>query len=921
MSRQLHLLLQALLVALTLGGALAFAVEMATWPDHPLADMTHLAWWTQLVQHEGIARAYDGTYPETYVIYPPGMVYAFAGAGWLEAHVAPPPWVPPGAWLHVAIKLVAIAGHGVLALALFAVVAAAGGFWRGWLASALYAWSPAALFDAGYWGQPDTLHTALLVLALGAIFAAPAWWPVRGRAGWRLGAQAGALLAGAAAGALLAAASLTKPQAWVFLPLVGWLLWRRLGPAGLAAAGAAAGALAWWIALPWLRSGRLGDLLTVFGALPQVMPSVSANGDNLWWLKLPGGAIAVLDWQPIGGIGPWLAPPYLTFATVGRLAFGLFALLPLLRLTGPLSVRLALAGAGYTAVAYFMTITQVHENHLFAAVPLLAGAAALDSWLLLPFALTSTCAFLNLALHDFLIGDSLAALLGARLPWFWARDALALQTANAALNVAGFALLTVLLLRRPPALPQPAHALRQRARAVLAAGCVLSGGALGAALAILLSPSVAQWLWNRMTASVPATWAVEAKLGRHSPPEVLLAHAAVGYANLLVTLLAAAAITGTLAAVAGAWWLLCARVAPRAGTIGKTEQESMDRAAASAAGKSGMDRAASASGMASEGQGIALASGKASGRHSPSAATGAPLGAPRSLLGLRKLRLFLEAIKFEHTIFALPFAYLGMLLAARGVPAPRQLIWITVAMASARTLAMALNRLIDREIDARNPRTANRALPRRLLSAGEMATFAAVSAVVLAIAAWQLNPLCVQLLPGAVIVLAGYSYTKRFTWLSHAVLGIADACAPVGAWAAVTGFIPPPAVLLGFAVATWIGGFDLLYACQDVEFDRAEGLHSVPARFGVAAALRAAKVAHALTVAALVAAGVLLGLGAIYWLGVLAAAALLVYEHSLLAPHDLSRLDLAFFNVNGYIAVILFLATAGDLALRWLLQA
>src|SRR5581483_7668844 len=606
-----------------------------------------------------------------------------------------------------------------------------------------------------------------------------------------------------------------------------------------------AGALAWWIALPWLRSGRLGELLTVFGALPQVMPSVSANGDNLWWLKLPGGAISVLDWQPIGGIGPWPAPPYLTFATVGRLAFGLFALLPLLRLTGPLSVRLALAGAGYTAVAYFMTITQVHENHLFAAVPLLAGAAALDPWLLLPFAITSTCAFLNLALHDFLIGDSLAAFLSARLPWFWARDALALQTANAVLNVAGFALLSVLLLRRPPAPPQPARALRQRARGVLAAGCVLAGGALGAALAVLLSPLVAQALWHRMAASAPATWAVEAKLGRHSPPEVLLAHAAVDYANLLVTLLAAAAITGTLATLAGAWWLLCARLASPAATI-------------------------------------------CAARMDHSAAAAPPLRPWPAGPGLRKLRLFLEAIKFEHTIFALPFAYLGMLLAARGMPTPHQLLWITVAMASARTLAMALNRLIDREIDARNPRTANRALPRRLLSAGEMATFAAISAVVLAIAAWQLNPLCLQLLPGAVIVLVGYSYTKRFTWLSHAVLGIADACAPVGAWAAVVGFIPLPAVLLGFAVATWIGGFDLLYACQDVDFDRAAGLHSVPARFGVAAALRAAKVAHALTVGALVAVGVLLGLGAVYWLGVIVAAALLVYEHSLLAAHDLS---------------------------------
>lgn len=288
-----------------------------------------------------------------------------------------------------------------------------------------------------------------------------------------------------------------------------------------------------------------------------------------------------------------------------------------------------------------------------------------------------------------------------------------------------------------------------------------------------------------------------------------------------------------------------------------------------------------------------------------------------------KIRTFLDAIKFEHTIFALPFAYLGMLLAARGTPAGiptvGQFIWITMAMASARTLAMALNRLIDRHIDARNPRTAGRALPRKLLSAREMGAFAAISAVVMAVAAWQLNPLCLQLLPGAVIILVGYSYTKRFTWLSHAVLGIADALAPIGAWAAVTATIPPESLLLGFAVATWIGGFDLLYACQDVAFDRAEGLHSVPARFGIPAALNWAKVAHVITVLALAGTGLLLGLGVIYWIGVVIAAGLLVYEHSLLKPDDLSKLDMAFFNVNGYIAVILFLATAGDLALAWIL--
>jgi 4-hydroxybenzoate polyprenyltransferase len=292
--------------------------------------------------------------------------------------------------------------------------------------------------------------------------------------------------------------------------------------------------------------------------------------------------------------------------------------------------------------------------------------------------------------------------------------------------------------------------------------------------------------------------------------------------------------------------------------------------------------------------------------------------APLGKLGrLGKLGVFLEAIKFEHTVFALPFAYTGMLLAAGGAPGWRPFIWITVAMASARTLAMALNRLIDHQIDARNPRTANRALPRRLLSVREMGAYTGIAGVVLIIAAWQLNPLCLALLPGAVVILTGYSYTKRFTWLCHAVLGIATGLAPVGAWTAITATVDPRSLLLLLVVATWIGGFDLLYACQDVRVDLAQGLHSVPARFGIAAALVWSAIAHVITVAALVATGVVMGLGPIYWLGLASVVALLAYEHSLLKPNDLSRLDVAFFNVNGYIAVILFLGTAGDFALRW----
>jgi 4-hydroxybenzoate polyprenyltransferase len=276
---------------------------------------------------------------------------------------------------------------------------------------------------------------------------------------------------------------------------------------------------------------------------------------------------------------------------------------------------------------------------------------------------------------------------------------------------------------------------------------------------------------------------------------------------------------------------------------------------------------------------------------------------------LRRISVYLEAVKFEHTIFALPFAYLGMALAAGGLPTLAQLVWVTVAMAAARTLAMAANRLIDWRIDAGNPRTAGRALPQGLMSSAEMAALCLASLAVLAFAAWQLNPLCFQLMPAAVVVLVGYPYTKRFTWLSHWVLGLADGLAPVGGWIAVTGQLAWEPLILGLAVGIWIAGFDLIYACQDVEFDRAVRLHSVPARFGVPAALWLSSLSHVVTVLLLALLGYLLALGVPYWLGLAAAAGLLVYEHSLVRPDDLSRLNVAFFNVNGYIAVIVFMGT------------
>ncbi|MBI2941643.1 MAG: UbiA family prenyltransferase [Chloroflexi bacterium] len=273
----------------------------------------------------------------------------------------------------------------------------------------------------------------------------------------------------------------------------------------------------------------------------------------------------------------------------------------------------------------------------------------------------------------------------------------------------------------------------------------------------------------------------------------------------------------------------------------------------------------------------------------------------------------LEAVKFEHSVFALPFAYLGMVLAARGLPAPWQVVWITVAMVAARTLAMATNRLIDRELDARNPRTRSRALPAGRLSVRAVVALALGSAAVFFGAAALLNPLCLALSPLAAVIVVGYAYTKRFTWLSHFILGIADGIAPMGGWLAVTGSFAasPPAgpFLLALAVATWIAGFDLIYSCQDVEFDRREGLHAIPARFGIAAALRVSVWVHVLTAALLLALGLLMPLGWPFYAGWLAAVGLLVYEHRLVRPDDLSRVDVAFFNVNGYIAIIVFVAT------------
>ena len=273
----------------------------------------------------------------------------------------------------------------------------------------------------------------------------------------------------------------------------------------------------------------------------------------------------------------------------------------------------------------------------------------------------------------------------------------------------------------------------------------------------------------------------------------------------------------------------------------------------------------------------------------------------------------LDAIKFEHTVFALPFAYIAMVLAAGGWPGWRTVGWVTAAMVGARTCAMATNRVVDRWIDAANPRTAARHLPRGLLRVGELRALAIGGAALMLVAAWRLNPLCLALAPVALLFLVGYNYTKRFTWTSHWILGFTDGIAAAGGWIAVRGRFDPPVFVLWLALTVWIAGFDLIYACQDVAFDRAHGLHSLPARFGIATALRVARVCHALTAAAFGLLGVMLALGPLYWIGWLAVVALLAYEHSLVSPGDLSRLDLAFFNVNGYIAVIVLVAVVGGL--------
>jgi 4-hydroxybenzoate polyprenyltransferase len=283
---------------------------------------------------------------------------------------------------------------------------------------------------------------------------------------------------------------------------------------------------------------------------------------------------------------------------------------------------------------------------------------------------------------------------------------------------------------------------------------------------------------------------------------------------------------------------------------------------------------------------------------------------------LHNLRMTLEMIKWEHSVFALPFALCGAMLAAAGWPTAHQLIWIVVAMVAARSAAMAFNRLVDVSLDAANPRTRARALPAGHLSAAFVATFVVIASAIFVFAASQLNRLALWLSPVALAVLLLYSYTKRFTRWSHLVLGFALGMAPAAAWIAVRGSLDARILLLTAAVTFWVGGFDVLYACQDLDFDRQTGLHSIPRFFGIRAALWVARGFHLVMVGLLIALLIVFALGKLAVCGVLVVILLLLYEHSLVKPDDLSKLNAAFFTMNGVISVLFFCFIAGDLLLR-----
>ncbi|HMF00157.1 MAG TPA: UbiA-like polyprenyltransferase [Terriglobia bacterium] len=283
---------------------------------------------------------------------------------------------------------------------------------------------------------------------------------------------------------------------------------------------------------------------------------------------------------------------------------------------------------------------------------------------------------------------------------------------------------------------------------------------------------------------------------------------------------------------------------------------------------------------------------------------------------MHKLRITLEMIKFEHTLFALPFAFIGALLARKGIPTAWQAGWIVAAMVGARSAAMAFNRIADFQYDKLNPRTSGRALPRGTLSMQFAVAFTIAMSALFVFSAWQLNWLCFYLSLPTLAILLLYSYTKRFTSLSHIVLGFAVGCAPLAAWLAIRGEFAWSPILLSAAVMFWVAGFDLIYALQDVDFDRKTKLFSLPSKFGIASALRVSMLFHALTVLLLMGTATLANLGWIAYIGIAIVAGILYWEHRLVTPHDLSRVNVAFFNLNGYISILLLLTFAGDILIK-----
>jgi len=282
---------------------------------------------------------------------------------------------------------------------------------------------------------------------------------------------------------------------------------------------------------------------------------------------------------------------------------------------------------------------------------------------------------------------------------------------------------------------------------------------------------------------------------------------------------------------------------------------------------------------------------------------------------MRKLKIILEMIKFEHTIFALPFAIMSAFIAAEGLPPLSKLGWILVAMVGARSCAMAFNRLADAEIDSENPRTAMRAIPAGLITKGSVWVFTLVSAGLLVFAAWRLNPLAFALSPVALAVIMGYSYTKRFTSLSHFWLGLALSISPVGAWIAITGRFDWTPIILCCVVLLWTAGFDIIYACQDVNFDKKHGLHSIPARLGIRWALWVSSALHVIAVLLLFYIPFLTELGLFYYIGVGIVVLIFIYEHAIVKPDDLSRVNLAFFTLNGMISLVLMALSITDILL------